>query len=89
MSVRVLTYDDVARLLPMDECIEAMDEILRALARGELHQPLRTMTRPADHQGLIGGLGPQGAPRGAHDDARRKTATCGDSQSGENVKMNH
>ena len=29
----------------MTECIEAMAEVLEQLARGELHQPLRSMTR--------------------------------------------
>jgi ornithine cyclodeaminase len=38
----------------MDECIEAMDGVLRALARGELHQPLRFITRPADAASLMG-----------------------------------
>ena len=46
MSVLVLSEHEVRELLPMDECIEAMDEVLRALARGELHQPLRSMSRP-------------------------------------------
>ena len=36
-------------LLPMSECIEAMDvDLLRALARGELHQPLRSIEPAAD-----------------------------------------
>ena len=38
----------------MDECIEAMDEVLRSLARGELHQPLRFVTRPPDADNLMG-----------------------------------
>ena len=38
----------------MSECIEAMDDVLRALARGELHQPLRSMSRPPEGDGLIG-----------------------------------
>ena len=38
----------------MDECIEAMDEVLRSLARGELHQPLRFVTRPPDAENLMG-----------------------------------
>ena len=54
MSVLVIPEHDVRRLLPMDECIDAMDEILRALARGELHQPLRFVTRPPGAQSLMG-----------------------------------
>jgi ornithine cyclodeaminase len=54
MSVLVLSDADVRALLPMDECIEAMDGVLRALARGELHQPLRFITRPADAASLMG-----------------------------------
>ncbi len=30
------------RLLPMDECIAAMEEVLASLARGELYNPLRS-----------------------------------------------
>ena len=54
MSVLVIPEHDARRLLPMDECIDAMDEILRALARGELHQPLRFVTRPPGAQNLMG-----------------------------------
>ncbi len=54
MSVLVLDEHDVRALLPMDECIEAMDQILRSLARGELYQPLRFVTRPADAESLMG-----------------------------------
>jgi ornithine cyclodeaminase/alanine dehydrogenase-like protein (mu-crystallin family) len=54
MSVLVVPEHDVRRLLPMDECIDAMDEILRALARGELHQPLRFVTRPPGAGSLMG-----------------------------------
>ena len=54
MSVLVLSEHDVRALLPMDECIEAMDGVLRSLERGELHQPLRFLTRPPDTEGLMG-----------------------------------
>jgi len=54
MSVLVLSEHDVRALLPMDECIEAMDGVLRALARGELHQPLRFLTRPPNAESLMG-----------------------------------
>ena len=54
MSVLVLSDADVRALLPMEECIEAMDGVLRALAGGELHQPLRFITRPDDAASLMG-----------------------------------
>lgn len=54
MTVLVLSDSDVRALLPMDECIEAMDDVLRSLARGELHQPLRHLTRPPNADSLMG-----------------------------------
>lgn len=45
MPVRVLTGDDVARLLPMERCIGVMADVLMALAHGEATQPLRTVIR--------------------------------------------
>ena len=54
MTVLVLTYDDVERLLPMDECIDVMAAALAALARGEMFQPLRSVAKPPDAAGLIG-----------------------------------
>jgi ornithine cyclodeaminase/alanine dehydrogenase-like protein (mu-crystallin family) len=50
----VLGYDEVSRLLPMDECIEVMEEALAALARGEMYLPLRFIVRPPDAAGLMG-----------------------------------
>jgi ornithine cyclodeaminase len=54
VSVLVLNEREVRQLLPMDECIESMEAVLRALARGELHQPLRSVTRPPDAETLMG-----------------------------------
>ncbi|MBA3432553.1 MAG: ornithine cyclodeaminase family protein [Actinobacteria bacterium] len=54
MSVLVLSEHDVRLLLDMESCIEAMEEVLAALARGELFQPLRFVTRPPDATGLLG-----------------------------------
>jgi ornithine cyclodeaminase/alanine dehydrogenase-like protein (mu-crystallin family) len=54
MSVLVLSEHDVRDLLDMTSCIEAMEEVLTALARGELFQPLRSVARPPDANGLIG-----------------------------------
>ena len=54
MSLLVLSEHDVRRLLDMESCIEAMEEVLSALARGELYQPLRFVGRPADAPNMIG-----------------------------------
>jgi ornithine cyclodeaminase len=54
MSVRVLDEHDVRRLLPMDECIDAMAAALASLARGELHNPLRFVVRPPGESSLLG-----------------------------------
>ena len=54
MRVLVLSADEVEALLPMDECIEAMAAVLAELARDELHQPLRFVTRPPRARGLMG-----------------------------------
>jgi ornithine cyclodeaminase/alanine dehydrogenase-like protein (mu-crystallin family) len=52
--VLVLSYDEVSRLLPMDECIEVMEEALAALARGEMYLPLRFVVKPPGAAGFIG-----------------------------------
>ena len=54
VSVLVLDEHQVRSLLTMGECIDAMDEVLRSLARGELHQPLRPVTRPEGADTLLG-----------------------------------
>jgi ornithine cyclodeaminase/alanine dehydrogenase-like protein (mu-crystallin family) len=50
----ILGHADIAQALPMDECIEAMAAVLGADARGEMHQPLRSVTVPPAAQGLMG-----------------------------------
>lgn len=54
MSVLVLSEHDVRELLTMGECIAAMADVLEQLARGELHQPLRSITRVPDGASLMG-----------------------------------
>jgi ornithine cyclodeaminase len=54
MSVLILDEHQVRALLTMGECIEAMAEVLGSLARGELHQPLRPVTRPEGSDMLMG-----------------------------------
>lgn len=38
----------------MESCVEAMEEVLASLARGELFQPLRSVARPPGAAGLLG-----------------------------------
>lgn len=54
MRLLVLSEHDVRSLLDMESCIEAMREVLTALARDELFQPLRSVARPRDAAGFIG-----------------------------------
>jgi ornithine cyclodeaminase len=53
MKILVLTHDEVTDLLPMTECIAVMGDALRALARGELEQPLRMIVRPTAAAGVL------------------------------------
>jgi ornithine cyclodeaminase len=50
----ILGHADVARALPMDECIEAMAAVLAAHGREELHQPLRSVSVPPGSKGFMG-----------------------------------
>src|SRR5436305_4600014 len=52
-SLLFLDREDVEALLPMEECIEVIDEALRILARGEAVQPLRTMYWMPDRHGIL------------------------------------
>ena len=54
MTVRILDEHDVRQLLPMSECIDVMAEALAALARGEVHNPLRFVVRPPGEASLMG-----------------------------------
>ncbi len=53
-DVRILDEREVTQVLPMDECIAAMEEVLGSLARGELYNPLRQALRPPDASNLMG-----------------------------------
>ena len=54
MKLLVLNHQEVEELLTMSECITVMEEALSALARGEMHQPLRSMMRPDGASGILG-----------------------------------
>ena len=54
MKVLVLNSRQIKQLLPIVDCIELMADALSALARDEVHQPLRTIIRPPNARGLLG-----------------------------------
>src|ERR1041384_7871542 len=54
MKILILDSAQIRELLPMRDCIELMADALTSLARGEVFQPLRTITRPPDARGLLG-----------------------------------
>jgi ornithine cyclodeaminase/alanine dehydrogenase-like protein (mu-crystallin family) len=51
--MRVLDEYAVRQLLPMNECIDVMAEALSSLARGEVANPLRSMTQPEGGESLM------------------------------------
>jgi ornithine cyclodeaminase/alanine dehydrogenase-like protein (mu-crystallin family) len=54
MKTLILSHADVEELLAMEECIGVMEEALAALARGEVHNPLRQAIRAPGAPGLLG-----------------------------------
>ena len=54
MKLLVLGHSQVTEFLPMAECIEVMSDALAALARGEVHQPLRTAEVAPGANGILG-----------------------------------
>jgi ornithine cyclodeaminase len=54
MKILILDGTQIRELLPMPACIELMSDALCALARDEVHQPLRTIIRPPNARGLLG-----------------------------------
>jgi ornithine cyclodeaminase len=59
----LIGQDDVERLLPMRECIDAMQDALAALARGEAALPLRQIVR-LPSGGFLGSMPAAVGPRG-------------------------
>ena len=53
MTFLALSGADVERLLTMEACIEAMADVLAALQRGEMIQPLRSTFRAPDAPGTM------------------------------------
>jgi len=54
MDPLFLSKEKIRALLPMNECIDVMEETFRSLARGDLLQPLRSLMRLPDKSGLLG-----------------------------------
>jgi len=54
MKILILNHAEVEELLPVPACITVMAEALTALARDQVHQPLRMVVRPPDAAGLMG-----------------------------------
>jgi ornithine cyclodeaminase/alanine dehydrogenase-like protein (mu-crystallin family) len=54
MKILILDSRQIKQLLSIVDCIELMADALSALARDEVHQPLRTIVRPPDARGLLG-----------------------------------
>src|SRR4051794_20247975 len=50
----ILNEHEVEKLLTMRECIEVMETALSSLARGEVHNPLRSVVRPLNASGFLG-----------------------------------
>jgi len=50
----ILNEREVEELLTIPECIAAMEEALAALARGEVHNPLRSIVRAPNAPGFMG-----------------------------------
>src|ERR1700737_1092894 len=54
LKLLILNEHEVERLLTFPECIDVMAEALAALARGEVHQPLRSIVRAQGAPGVFG-----------------------------------
>ncbi len=54
MKVLVLNEHEVHELLTMSECIAVMEAALATLARGDVHQPLRSLVRAPGASGFLG-----------------------------------
>ncbi len=54
MEILVLSRDDVARLLPLPECMTVMAQALEDLARGQASMPLRTILPVPGSEGVLG-----------------------------------
>jgi len=56
MKTLVIGHEDVKRLLPMADCIDVMNDLFRALARGDVVLPLRQIVPQPDRRGVFGAM---------------------------------
>ena len=63
--MKLLSEEDVGKLLRMRELIPEMAEALRALSAGEVSQPLRTVLAVPEHHGFFGLMPARGIAMGA------------------------
>ena len=56
MPVRILSQAQVTELLPMADCVAAMESTLRTLSRGGAILPLRTILRLPEGRGAFGSM---------------------------------
>lgn len=56
MKVLIVNQQEVARLLPMPECIDAMAQALQALASGEVLLPLRQVVRLPEREAALASM---------------------------------
>jgi ornithine cyclodeaminase/alanine dehydrogenase-like protein (mu-crystallin family) len=72
----VLGAADVHRVLPYPECAGAMRDVLAAHARGDVHQPLRSVISPQGAFGMMGLMPAYQARSGASDTGYGLKAIC-------------
>ncbi len=53
MRTVILNYEEVNQLIPVSDCVDIMAAALTALAKGQVHMPMRTMIRPPDESGIM------------------------------------
>ncbi len=53
MNLLVLNQSEIERLLPMHDCITVMADALLALAKGQVHLPLRMVMQPPEAAGVM------------------------------------
>ncbi|MCH7903795.1 MAG: ornithine cyclodeaminase family protein [Armatimonadetes bacterium] len=54
MKVLHINYKEVRRLLPMEQCIEEMSEVLKTFSDGDVVMPLRSIVWHPDKRGALG-----------------------------------
>jgi len=54
VDIEFIDKEKISALLPMNDCIEVMEEMFRSMARGDITQPLRSLMQLPDKKGLLG-----------------------------------